>query len=352
MNIVEITLWELVALLGLAQSLWLIVYMALRSGRIKNASLALACFICLSLAFLADFGARYLSEITLYPLMQDFLWQLLPVLSVLLAIQIAMVDKFPPRNYFFILLLPLLTVVLSVGVFEATADCKKFEICDVPQMREIMAVCGILAGGIGLLCLWLQRSLLTNLVQDKVSKSDRYWAIIAFVIMNCALMCLTLASLSGFVDSGQFLLIRDILGCGLVYIASTSLFRIYPQTLKVAPKIPSEFNQEEVNLLKKLDELLSLDKVYQEPSYGRVELARELGASETTVSRIVNMHFGKSVPQLLNEKRVAEACLLLRQTAAPVSVIAGQVGFNSVPSFNRVFKESVGVSPSEYRSAS
>ena len=352
MNIVEVTLWELVALLGLAQSLWLIVYMALRSGRIKNASLALLCFFSLSLAFLADFAARYLSEITFYPLIQDFLWQLLPVFSVLLAIQIALVDKFPEKKYFFILLLPLLTALVSWTIFTTTADCDGPGICDLAQMREILSVCGVIAGGIGLLCLWLQRSVLSNLVQDKVSKSDRYWAIIAFVIMNCALMFLTLASLSGVVEYSEFLLIRDILGCGLVYIASTSLFRIYPQTLKVAPKIPNEFNEEDVNLLKKLDELLSLDKVYQEPSYGRVELARELGASETTVSRIVNLHFGKSVPQLLNEKRVAEACQLLKQTAAPVSVIAGQVGFNSVPSFNRVFKESVGVSPSEYRSAS
>lgn len=351
MNLVEVTLWELVALLGLAQSLWLIVYMTLRAGRIRNASLALLCFFSLSLAFLADFGARYLSEIAFYPLVQDFLWQVLPVFSVLLAIQIAMVDKFPEKKFFLILLLPPLTALVSWGIYSVTADCKGAGICDVSYMRDILSVCGILAGGVGLLCLWAKRALLSNLVQDKVSKSDRYWAIIAFVIMNCALMCLTLASLFGGVGYGEFLLIRDILGCGLVYIASTSLFRIYPQTLKVAPKTPSEFNQEEVGLLKRLDELLSLDKVYQEPSYGRVELARELGASETTVSRIVNMHFGKSVPQLLNEKRVAEACLLLKQTAAPVSVIAGQVGFNSVPSFNRVFKESVGVSPSEYRSA-
>ena len=53
---------------------------------------------------------------------------------------------------------------------------------------------------------------------------------------------------------------------------------------------------------------------------------------------------------MINERRVQDSLQLLEQTEAQVSVVAEQVGFNSVPTFNRVFKDIVGVTPSEYRS--
>jgi AraC-like DNA-binding protein len=89
--------------------------------------------------------------------------------------------------------------------------------------------------------------------------------------------------------------------------------------------------------------------VYQEPTYSRTDLARECDTSETIISRVINAHFGKSFPQLINEYRVEDAKQLLIQTSAPVKVIAGDVGFNSLASFNRVFKDTTGESPSKFR---
>ena len=57
----------------------------------------------------------------------------------------------------------------------------------------------------------------------------------------------------------------------------------------------------------------------------------------------------KSFPQLLNEKRVETAKTLLLDTDASIKIVAQEVGFNSLPSFNRVFKEVEGQSPSSYR---
>ena len=163
------------------------------------------------------------------------------------------------------------------------------------------------------------------------------------------ILALTLLRASDLIDISDFLLIRNILGGGLVYLASTSLFRIYPQTLKVGPKLASEFNDKERVLALNFENLLMLQKVYQEPGYSRSDMARELGTSESVVTKLVKAKFGKSLPQLLNEKRVGEACELLRQTDVSISEIAWQAGFNSLPSFNRVFKDIMGMSPSEYR---
>ena len=70
---------------------------------------------------------------------------------------------------------------------------------------------------------------------------------------------------------------------------------------------------------------------------------------ETRLSRLINAHYKKNFPLLLNEYRVEEACQLLRETDAPVNVISMEVGFNSLASFNRVFKDIAGQTASSYR---
>ncbi len=58
---------------------------------------------------------------------------------------------------------------------------------------------------------------------------------------------------------------------------------------------------------------------------------------------------GIAVFQYLLELRVAKAKRLLSHSHDTVSHIAEQVGFNHTNYFNRVFRMSVGCTPSEYR---
>ena len=51
----------------------------------------------------------------------------------------------------------------------------------------------------------------------------------------------------------------------------------------------------------------------------------------------------------MNERRVDDAKRLLVETDAAIKTIAEEVGFNSLPSFNRVFKDLTGYAPSIYR---
>lgn len=350
MQLLEVTWWELIALIGLAQTVMLIVYIAFRSGKFSHAAIAVTCFMALSAGFLADFGTRYLSELSVYPFLRDAIWYSLPVLFVLLVVQIAKIDGLPEKRYWFSFLL--IPVMIGAGWFSGMFHdgCSWREVCNIEGRREILAIAGVILGGVSLLSLWARRDLLDRLVQEKSLKSERYWLILTLILMNCALIALSLSFVSGALAEDRVLIIRNLLGCGLVYVASTSLLRIYPQTLKLMQKSSSQFNDEEVVLAKKLEDLLHLQKVYQEPSYSRTDLARELMISESVVSKIVNLHFGKSVPQLLNERRVEDAKRLLTETDAPISVIADEVGFSSLPSFNRVFKELTGKSPTEFRS--
>lgn len=49
--------------------------------------------------------------------------------------------------------------------------------------------------------------------------------------------------------------------------------------------------------------------------------------------------------------RVEQACQRLRESNAPISEIAFEVGFQSLSQFNRVFKKVSDKSPSEYRAS-
>src|SRR5262249_27503868 len=92
-------------------------------------------------------------------------------------------------------------------------------------------------------------------------------------------------------------------------------------------------------------------KLYHEPTFSRADLARELHVSENTLSRVINVAFGKSFPRLLNEFRVDDAKRMLHSHDIPIQIIATEVGFNSLASFNRAFRELTSITPSQYRQA-
>lgn len=57
----------------------------------------------------------------------------------------------------------------------------------------------------------------------------------------------------------------------------------------------------------------------------------------------------QSFVDYLTQFRVQKATELLRNTNRPIAEIAGEVGFNDVPHFNRVFKKVFSMTPSAYR---
>ena len=53
--------------------------------------------------------------------------------------------------------------------------------------------------------------------------------------------------------------------------------------------------------------------------------------------------------QLVQEKRLAQAAFLLRNTDRNVDDIANAVGYENLGYFHRIFREGYGCSPREYR---
>ncbi|BBH67576.1 hypothetical protein ACTI_42610 [Actinoplanes sp. OR16] len=62
--------------------------------------------------------------------------------------------------------------------------------------------------------------------------------------------------------------------------------------------------------------------------------------------------FGETPHRYLQRRRVERAMFLLRSSPESVTDICYKVGFNSLGTFSRTFREIVGVSPRAYRRSS
>lgn len=79
------------------------------------------------------------------------------------------------------------------------------------------------------------------------------------------------------------------------------------------------------------------------------EVAETLGYDYHYISRSFKRHFHMSFADLVNTYRVEHACGLLESSDDTIVHIAFDSGFQSVRTFNQVFKERTGLTPIAYR---
>lgn len=87
---------------------------------------------------------------------------------------------------------------------------------------------------------------------------------------------------------------------------------------------------------------------YREP-LALSELASSFGMSASYLSQEFKKHIGMNFVQFLHEVRTSHACSLLCSTHLSEVDIAMEVGFGSMRSFSRIFREVKGMAPNEYR---
>jgi transcriptional regulator GlxA family with amidase domain len=92
----------------------------------------------------------------------------------------------------------------------------------------------------------------------------------------------------------------------------------------------------------------AMDRRYAEP-LDVPTLARLAHVSEAHFIRTFRATFGETPHRYLQRRRVERAMFLLRETNLSVSEICLDVGFASLGSFGRTFREIVGESPTTYR---
>ena len=115
----------------------------------------------------------------------------------------------------------------------------------------------------------------------------------------------------------------------------------------------SSLSKEEMRrLVTKLEQLMEQKKVYLDAEITIDKLAEYLHCSKHHLSQVLNAGLQKSFYDFINSNRVEEAKLMLTDSSRAehkIASIAYDAGFNSLSTFNDVFKKLSGVTPSQYR---
>ncbi|NGN93806.1 helix-turn-helix transcriptional regulator [Nocardioides sp. KC13] len=78
-------------------------------------------------------------------------------------------------------------------------------------------------------------------------------------------------------------------------------------------------------------------------------IARVAHVSSAHFTRRFKAVFGETPHRYLQRRRIERSMALLRDTSMPVTEVALTVGFTSLGTFSRTFRDIVGTSPSGYR---
>ena len=99
--------------------------------------------------------------------------------------------------------------------------------------------------------------------------------------------------------------------------------------------------------------LLNVEHIYRRPKISIRSLADELRLPEYRLRKLIHEELGfRNFNAFLHHYRIREACEALSdpdQTRIPILTIALTVGYQSISTFNRAFREVIGETPSAFR---
>ena len=205
-----------------------------------------------------------------------------------------------------------------------------------------------------LLILYVGRSF-KGLSSGDVQKKYKYWLIISLIVINLLLLMLDLWKITYHNQDRDsiYVFAQSTIRLGFIYIVLTSMFRVFTDIFyDKAPTVPFKkvsLTEKEIEISKHIEELMVKDKLYTDLNFSRTMLASLLQVKEHQLSTIISLAFKKSFTEFINYYRIEEAKRLLKENDQPITVISFDTGFNNLTSFNRVFKEVTGLSPSQFR---
>lgn len=123
----------------------------------------------------------------------------------------------------------------------------------------------------------------------------------------------------------------------------------------LATREPTLLPEQAESLRGALARLIETERPHLDPDLSLASLAQQIGATDKTLSALLNETMGTTYTAYVNRLRVDEARQRLADPEhAHYSVLAIglDAGFASKSTFNRVFKETTGQTPSAYRAAS
>ena len=154
-------------------------------------------------------------------------------------------------------------------------------------------------------------------------------------------------------NSAALAAVVGAISIAMMRVDGADLFPVAPEVRAVANGAAAEANVADQKLVDALMRLMGDERIYRHDNVTIGTLATKLGIPEYRLRRLINQRLGyRNFNVFLNEHRIAEAKAALAdpsQAEVPVITIAMDAGFQSLGPFNRAFKATTGVTPTEYR---
>jgi AraC-like DNA-binding protein len=247
------------------------------------------------------------------------------------------------------------SIWLAVAAF-SFVNCMWIAPAGNPRL-SIIAVNLLALGFIGLAVGQMLSSWSADLVEGR--RRLRIFIVAAVALyagLNAILQMLTLRG-----DAAEIANIANIaVLAGIVAAICVAMMRVTARELflaaseapaKVAAAPESEAPEQK--LVDALMRLMADERIYRHENVTIGTLATRLGIPEYRLRRLINQRLGyRNFNVFLNNHRIEEAKAALAdptQAEVPVITIAMDAGFQSLGPFNRAFKATTGVTPSEYR---
>lgn len=210
--------------------------------------------------------------------------------------------------------------------------------------------------GYGARLLWLARLGPDGLAASPlggVPESFRALKLTAFALIASALTDILInidletggGALSGTIIAGANLVALLLLGIAAASVEPGEAEEEETSPIPVSP-IASEAD---ADVAARIDRLMEEEQLFLDPDLNLTRIARRLHLPTRAVSQAINRQQGISVSHYVNNRRIAEACRLLRETQEPVIRILFDAGFLTKSNFNREFQRVTGTNPTAWR---
>jgi AraC-like DNA-binding protein len=197
---------------------------------------------------------------------------------------------------------------------------------------------------------------------SNIEKKTVEWAkllLYSFVFTSAISFLFNILGRHIFMDSETLLLIPSTLFSVLLFIIGYqgNMQNYTIADLESDKKQYADLETKKVSQKRLKEELIQLFKtqhLHRHSDLKITQVAAELNTNRTYISNIINTDFSCSFSEFVNQYRIIEAKALLNDPTSKnysLDYISEQVGFGSLHTFIRVFKESEGITPGRFRDA-
>ena len=126
------------------------------------------------------------------------------------------------------------------------------------------------------------------------------------------------------------------------------------RAIKLPDAVTSEVEEpddEDRRLFVEMDTQVTRDRIFLKPGIGREDLMRLIGVDKNRFGKMMSKYSDASNTSVyINTKRVEYAAkLLLEHPEYTIATVASECGMSNTVTFNRTFKDTYNMTPSEYR---